>query len=173
MRKEESKPLESEPVEIEIEHFLKLMSIYLSEWNHRATALWNQVFKYFCATLIVIFLPYINSPIDINLPKSAYENFYPWATLLLSGIFLCISFGCAIRAKAAGNRYKNLVKVLPEELRQDSVCVRNHRAGKFLYNVGKFLYNVVKFLYDNMSFLICILMFIVLLFLSFKMHPLS
>ena len=71
--------------EMEVGHLLDLMDIYLSEWKHRDEMLWKQVFKYFYATLVVLFLPNIASFLGINLPEFPAVLF-PLAALVLSVI---------------------------------------------------------------------------------------
>lgn len=126
----------------ETEHLLQLINIYLSEWDHRATALWSQVFKYFYATLFVLFLPIMANHFEIDL-----SEFPKWifsiAAFILSAIFLYVSWGCAKRAKAIGDTYKKLVEQLPEELHRVSTSEP-----------------------APMSFVICVLMFVVLAGLS-------
>ena len=52
-----------------VENLLDLMEIYLSEWEHRSEVLWRQVFYYFYATIIVLFLPNFTVFLGIELPN--------------------------------------------------------------------------------------------------------
>lgn len=164
--------------EKETEHLLQLISIYLSEWDHRATALWNQVFKYFYATLIVLFLPNLANHLNIDLPDISIKIF-PITAFLLSWVFLFVSIGCAKRAKDIGNKYKNLVALLPEKFRKASELDPNQNLvnllPKKLRQVPESMLNskFAKNLYNNMSYLICGVMFIALVLLSAIMIFLS
>lgn len=39
---------------------LQLMDIYLREWEHRDSILWDQSFRFFVAALVVMILPFSN-----------------------------------------------------------------------------------------------------------------
>ena len=56
------------------EQIIALMSVYLSEWEHRDELLWTQVFKYFYATLVVIILPNATKFFGIELPEIKSRN---------------------------------------------------------------------------------------------------
>ena len=116
--------------EIEVGHLLDLMDIYLSEWKHRDEMLWIQVFKYFYATLVVLFLPNIASFLGINLPEFPVILF-PLAALVLSLVFLYISIGYSKGLEACGNTHQKLINLLPEELRRVSVSDPNIKFGRF------------------------------------------
>ena len=116
--------------EMEVGHLLDLMDIYLSEWKHRDEMLWKQVFKYFYASLVVLFLPNIASFLGINLPEFPAVLF-PLAALVLSLVFLYISIGYSKRLEASGNTYQKLINLLPEELRRVSVSDPNIKFGRF------------------------------------------
>lgn len=158
------------------EHLLQLISIYLSEWDHRSTMLWNQVFKYFYATLIIIFLPNLSSRLGIDLPDFPKELF-TIAAILLSCIFLYVSIGCAKRAEAIGNTYQRLVELLPKELHRVSVFEldTNQKLWNLLRkelghaSVSELTTKLKKYFTKRMSYVICKLMFFVLVLLSFIM----
>ena len=140
--------------EMEVGHLLDLMDIYLSEWKHRDEMLWKQVFKYFYATLVVLFLPNIASFLGINLPEFPAVLF-PLAALVLSLVFLYISIGYSKRLEASGNTYQKLINLLPEELRRVSVSDPNIKFGRFFSK--------------RISVVICVLLFLGLLCLSIVM----
>ena len=48
---------------------IALMNIYLEEWKHRDVILRQQVFRFFYATLIIIFFPNFSERINIELPN--------------------------------------------------------------------------------------------------------
>ncbi|MCI8351440.1 MAG: hypothetical protein HFJ86_09815 [Oscillospiraceae bacterium] len=139
---------------IEIENVLYLMDIYLSEWEHRDELLWKQVFKYFYATLIVLFLPNLASFLNVDLPAFP-QILFPIVALILSLVFLYVSIGYSKRLEASGNTYQKLINLLPEELQRVSVSSSSIKFGKFFSK--------------RMSIVICILMFLGLFCLSIIM----
>lgn len=137
-----------------IDDILCLLNIYLEEWNHRDELLWKQVFKYFYATVIVLFLPNVASFLKIDLPK--FPKFvFPLVALALALVFLYISIGYAKRLEASGDTYKNLISLLPEELQRIPLSSPKIKYGKFFSR--------------RMSVVICILMFLGLVILAFVM----
>jgi len=97
--------------EVKKEEIINLMGIYLSEWEHRDTLLWSQVFKLFYANLIVIILPNIASFIGIDLP-SINEKIYPIIGIIMSLIFLYVGIGYCFRLMASSRTYVKLMKQL-------------------------------------------------------------
>lgn len=140
--------------EMKVENVIELMSIYLSEWEHRDELLWKQVFKYFYATLVVLFLPNLASFLGIDLPDFP-QILFPSTALILSLVFLYVSIGYAKRLEASGNTYQNLIDLLPDDLRRVPVADPSIKFGKFFSK--------------RMSIVICILMFFGLLLLSVVM----
>lgn len=140
--------------DFKIEHIIELMNVYLSEWEHRDELLWKQVFKYFYATLVVLFLPNVASFLGIDLPNFP-KILFPIVALVLSLVFLYVSIGYSKRLEASGNTYQQLMNLLPEELRRVSVSNPNIKFGKFFSR--------------RMSVVICVLMFFGLFCLSIVM----
>ena len=98
-----------------VDNLLALMNIYWAEWCARNETLWNQVFKYFYATLFVMFLPNIAIFAGIALPKVP-SVLFPCVALIMSLVFLYVSLGFAKRLEAIAKTYQNLVNLLPPEL---------------------------------------------------------
>lgn len=140
--------------EIEAEHILELMDIYLSEWKHRDEVLWKQVFKYFYTTLVVIFLPNLTMRLGIDL-NNIPPKFFPIAGLLLSIVFLYVSIGCCKRAEASYEAYKKINSLLPYSFRRIQLSDPKIKYGKYFDR--------------HISLIICPLMFFALLFLSIVM----
>lgn len=113
-----------------IEQFLSLLDIYLSEWAHRSEVMWRQVFYYFYATIIVLFLPNFAAFIGIALPDFP-ELLFPLLGFVLSFAFLYISLGLALRIDASVRTYNKLVKYLPAELQKITVESSEIKYGKF------------------------------------------
>lgn len=137
-----------------VDNILTLMNIYLSEWCHRDELLWKQIYTYFYATLIVLFLPNITTFIGINL--SALPSIaFPIVALIMSVIFLYVSIGYAKRLEAIGNTYQRLINYLPQELQRISIADATIRGGRFFKR--------------RMAFVIGFLMFLSLLVMSIVM----
>ena len=93
------------------DQIIALMSVYLSEWEHRDELLWTQVFRYFYATLIVIILPNAATFIGIDLPEVNLKVF-PIIGMLMALVFLYVGLGYAIRLRASSRTYVKLMKLL-------------------------------------------------------------
>lgn len=116
--------------DIKIEHVLELMNIYLSEWEQRDELLWQQVFKFFYATLIVSLLPNLASHFQIDL-SGFPEILFPIVALFLSVVSIYMSIGYSKRLEASGKTYQKLIDLLPNELRRISISDPNIKYGKF------------------------------------------
>lgn len=137
-----------------VENILSLMEIYLNEWSNRIDQLWNQVFKFFYATLIVLFLPNLSSAIGIDL--SMFPSvIFPITSFGLSIIFLYVSLAHVKRLEASTITYQNLIDCLPPELQRVHLADPRVKHGKFFSHA--------------MRFVTCILMFIGLLLMSIMM----
>ena len=112
------------------ENFLNLMEIYLSEWSHRSEVMWRQVFYYFYATIVVLFLPNLADFIGIELPDFP-ALLFPLVALFLSFAFLYISLGLAKRIDASVKTYNKLVDLLPVELQKITVESPEIHYGRF------------------------------------------
>lgn len=137
-----------------IEHFLSLLDIYLSEWSHRSEVMWRQVFYYFYATIIVLFLPNLAAFIGIVSPDFP-ELLFPLLRLVLSFAFLYISLGLALRIDASVRSYNKLIKLLPVELQKITVESSEIKYGKFFSR--------------RMSISICFILFFCLISMSVVM----
>lgn len=142
--------------EFELENFtpqdiLALMNVYLTEWMHRDEILWKQVFKFFYATLVVLFLPNLAGFLGLSLPKLPAVLF-PIIAFFLAFVFLYVSIGYTKRLEAIGKTYKRIMEFLPEELRRISIYNPEIKHGKFFGS--------------PMSTIICFIMFTGLILLS-------
>ena len=143
----------------QLENFLisdvvALMNVYLDEWMHRDELLWTQAFKYFYATLVVLFLPNLAEFLQIDLPKFPVLLF-PIIALVLSIVFLYVTIGYCKRLEASGKTYQKLINYLPNELQRVPLDDPSIRYGKFLSY--------------PMSVILCSLMFAGLILLSITM----
>ena len=133
---------------------ISLMDIYLNEWMHRDELLWTQAFKYFYATLVVLFLPNIASFLRIDLPNIPVVLF-PIIALVLSAVFLYVTIGYCKRLEASGMTYQKIINYLPGELQRVPLECPQIKYGKFFRR--------------RMSAVLCSLMFFGLLLLSVGM----
>lgn len=139
---------------IEKEDIINLMGIYLSEWEHRDTLLWSQIFKLFYADLIVIILPY-QKIFDLSvLPLD--KKIYPIIGIIMSFIFMYIGIGYAYRLTASSDTYRKVMKNLKKRYRRNSI--KNKRK----YKLGWFFS-------PPMAFVLVITMFSSLIILSIIM----
>ncbi len=143
---------------------MTLMNTYLTEWCHRDELLWKQVFKYFYANLIVLFLPFLTQKLGVELPQIPSVIFAAVA-LVMSVVFLIVSLGYAKRLAAISESFQRVAKLIPSEL--GWVSIRN---CKFSWNRDwkKFKW-FNELLNKRMSIFLCCLMFISLLILSIVM----
>ncbi len=93
------------------DQLIELMSVYLSEWEHRDELLWTQVFRYFYATLIVIILPNVATFVGIELPEINIKLF-PIIGVVMSLVFLYVGLGYAFRLQASSRTYVKIMKLL-------------------------------------------------------------
>ena len=145
---------------------LTLIDIYLSEWSHRDSSLWKQVFTYFFSILVVSTLPFTKIwgiDFDSLIPKWIY----PIIGLALSVLFFIISTGYAVRLEAVGNIYKDLIKMLPQKYRRKETGEMGDGA----------IYKVIDVpltkLLTRVMFILLIALNIILLYISIKLEFVS
>ncbi len=102
-------------IKLENEELISLISIYLSEWEHRDDVLWRQVFKFYYVTLIVMVFPHVSNYIGINLPIKNANLFY-WIGLIMSFIFLYIALATAKRTQASYKAYEKAANLLDDNM---------------------------------------------------------
>lgn len=89
---------------------IDMLSIFLEEWKHRDSIMWEQVFRFYLATLTVSVLPYTNI---INTEGLFSKFFFHCVGIVLSVCFLYISIAYGYRLKAASETYKNMLAKIP------------------------------------------------------------
>ncbi len=140
--------------EFNTEDLLKLMNIYLSEWCHRDELLWKQVYTYFYATLIVLFLPNLTIFVDLHL-ASFPSIVFPIIALIMSAVFFYVSMGYTKRLAAIGDTYQKIIDFLPPDLRRIRISEMSKRCNKLFT--------------QRMSVILCVLMFGSLFIMSLVM----
>lgn len=114
------------------EQLINLANMYLSEWTHRDSIMWKQVFSYFISCLVVMLLPFMSYfGIDFNgaLPKWIF----PVMGLILSTVFFVVSKGYAIRLQAIGETYQRMIEMLPKKMqRTKTLEITKHS----IYNIN-------------------------------------
>lgn len=103
---------------------LRLMELYLSEWEHRDNMLWKQAFTYFIFTFAIAVFPFacpwIMKDESINeIMAQIPQWLFPAVGMGLSLIFIFIMLGYARRLKFAGNIYRAIIQMLPKELQEE------------------------------------------------------
>ncbi len=111
------------------DQIITLMEIYLSEWQHRDSMLWQQVFKYFYVTLIVIILPNIAEFLKIALPP-INKKLFPIIGIFMAVMFLYVGIGYALRLKAIGLTYTRMMQLLGNK-KYKRISIRNRKEIKY------------------------------------------
>ena len=102
------------------EELLHLLDIYLSEWEHRDTLFWKQIFTYFFSSLVVMLLPFMNAW-GLHLPESIPNFIFPSIGIIMSVLFFVVTNGYLARLKAVSIPYQSLIEKLPPEYRRRKV----------------------------------------------------
>lgn len=140
-----------------VDNLLSLLEIYRLEWEHRSDVLWRQVFTYFYAIVVVLFLPNVASFIGVQLPAIPTVLF-PIMALILSFAFLYVSLGLSKRIDAAVRSYNKLIHLLPPELQTITVKSPEIKFGKFF---SKRISVIVCYLLFFCLFVMAIVMIVV------------
>lgn len=112
------------------EEVISLMSIYLSEWEHRDDVLWKQVFKFYYVTLIVMIFPHITGYFDAKFEINNPTIFY-CVGLIMSVMFYYVAVATAMRTKASYKAYGKVANLLEDEKHTYSrVSVSSLKYGK-------------------------------------------
>ena len=148
-----------------LEHCLTLMNVYLTEWCHRDDLLWTQVFKYFYATLIVLFLPNLTEKIGFKLYHFPLWIF-PIIALFMALLFLYVSKGYAIRLAAISDSYKKVMDSLPEDLQRTTTKEMHQKMIDESKYAHIWLSKDTNFYDKKMSLVLCNFMFIGLMIMS-------
>ena len=104
----------------DFDKYLGLINLYYQEWQHREETFWKQVFKFYFATLTVIFLPNIAAHFNFTPPDFPYWIF-PVVGFLMTLVFFYISYGYAIRLKASSETYKKVNNLLCNKYKRISL----------------------------------------------------
>lgn len=101
---------------IETSELIELMGIYLSEWEHRDTLFWSQIFKFFYAILIFILFPYLLEGLGVSddVLLKVPVRMFPMIGIVLSFIFLYVGLAYSARLVAINKSYINLIALLPQ-----------------------------------------------------------
>ncbi|MBE6675620.1 MAG: hypothetical protein E7594_02145 [Ruminococcaceae bacterium] len=99
------------------DQLMQLMDIYLSEWQHRDSLLWKQIFTCFFATLIVMILPFADIA-GFSLGNTVPQWIFPVVGLMMAVAFFVIGKAYAVRLTATGIAYSRLSDKLPKEFRR-------------------------------------------------------
>lgn len=112
------------------EELISLISIYLSEWEHRDDVLWRQVFKFYYVTLIVMVFPHITGYFDATFEIKNPTIFY-CVGIIMSILFYYVSVATAMRSKASYKAYEKVANLLDDkEHKYSRVRVSSLKFGK-------------------------------------------
>lgn len=112
------------------EELISLISIYLSEWEHRDNVLWRQVFKFYYVTLIITVFPHITGYFDADFEINNPSIFY-CIGLIMSIMFYYVAIATAMRSKASYKAYEKVANLLENEERTYSrVSVSSLKFGR-------------------------------------------
>lgn len=98
---------------LNIDQTISLMSVYLSEYEHRNGLLWKQVFKFYYVNLLTIVFPNIVDSLGIDIPKIPVRFFYIIG-IIMAFLFLYIAIGTAMRAQASYCAYEKVAGLLED-----------------------------------------------------------
>lgn len=101
---------------------ISLMEVYQMEWNSRDTVFYVEAFRYFYATLIMIFLPNLCQKIGLEFENiKLLRTVSPLIGMAMSVIFLYVSLCNHARIYAIGLSYTKLNEQLPEKFQRIKV----------------------------------------------------
>ena len=113
----------AETEELSNEILLKAMSVYITEFIHRDKHMWNQNYRFFFASLVVMFLPNLTKKLGFEIP-GVFSNvnwIFPTLGMVLALVFLYVALGLAKRFKAISKTYCNIIDMLPKSLHRVSI----------------------------------------------------
>ena len=117
---------------------ISLLNVYLTEWSHRDKELWSKALKLYYAILVIILFPNITNFFNVILP-SLPAIIFRVIGLLLSLIFLYVTFGYAIRFQAIADTYQSIINELPDKYRRKSI--KSYKTGHlFSLKINYLLY---------------------------------
>lgn len=105
----------------EVGDVIHLMEIYLTEWCHRDSWLWKQMYTWFFAGLVVDILPF-TTIWNIDLTNVIPKWIFPIVGIIISIFFSIMSGAYTIRLAAVGKTYANLIETLPTEMRRIKIA---------------------------------------------------
>ncbi len=142
------------------ENKIQMIEIYLTEYIHRDTHMWSQIYRFFFSSLAIMLLPYLAGGLGLEIPEEfePYKIVFPILGLVLALFFLYTALSLAKRFIAVSNKYNELTSSLPEELRRKNI---KEMPLKFLNTSN--LYITIIFM-----FLALVVLGLVLLFVCYK-----
>lgn len=138
---------------------IDLMEIYLDEWKHRDSMFWDQTFKFYFATLVIIVLPQLSW---FDSPKFMPQEMLNAVGFVMSCVFLFVSFMYGSRLRASSKTYHRMIELLGDD-RVKRVSVIELSRYKI---VGKIM--SVEIAYVMPVLLFISLLFVNLTFLLFR-----
>ena len=121
MRNTTSTPLSTDQI-------ISLLDIYESEWQHRNTLLWSQVFKLFYFSIFIIALPLISGGMGFSIPNGLIVLF-PIAGIMAAFFSLYMAISYALRLSVTRDSINKLLNHLPPNYRIKKLITIKH--GKY------------------------------------------
>lgn len=123
--------------------FLSLMSIYLSEWMHQDTILWNHAFAYFAFTFAVTVFP-VACPWNLDKKVLAVLplKLFPSVGIVLAFMLLFVMLGYWRRMRKSTTKYRDMIEMLDKSVREEKLHpqvmdVREDEQGKKVISFHK------------------------------------
>ena len=145
------------------DQIISLLDVYFNEWAHRDNSIWNHVFKYFIATLIIMIMPNIANGIglDMDIPPLLFR----FVGLGIAIFAFYAGMAYALRLDASSQTYRNILNKLPEDYRRVTLkdVNKGKKKKKKKYNMleKSLAYNIPKIIFISMIILFFILVFFV------------
>ena len=117
--------------QLEASDLIALAAVYLDEWTHRNTILWQHAMQLFFASILTMFVPHIIGFLDKeSLP---FQN---WMFYLL-GVIICVAsliilLAAQRRIRIIGDRLRNVYSQLPQECRTPNDIAINKESSMLL-----------------------------------------
>ena len=139
------------------DQLLSLMNLYFSEWTHRDSIMWKQIFTFFFAIFVIVLLPFANIW-DVALVGPLPAVLFPIVGFVLTLIFLYVSIGYARRLSKIGESYRELIEHLPREYQRNSIYKKEKitRRKQLSYTIPIIMF-ICLILFEIVIFVLCLI----------------
>ena len=139
------------------DQLLSLMNLYFSEWTHRDSIMWKQIFTFFFAIFVIVLLPFANIW-DVALVGPLPPVLFPIVGLVLTLIFLYVSLGYARRLSKVGESYRELIEHIPKEYQRNSIYSKEKitKRKQLAYTIPVIMF-ICLILFEIVIFILCLI----------------